>query len=86
MASRDETTVVTERGQTSIPAEVRRILDIAPGARLAWEAVSPDELRVRIVRPPVAQPDPVAMLGFAARFRAVRTTADWIAALREGEE
>ncbi|MBA2319826.1 MAG: AbrB/MazE/SpoVT family DNA-binding domain-containing protein [Deltaproteobacteria bacterium] len=85
MSTKPETTVVTERGQTSIPAEVRRALDIEPGARLAWEPVSGDELRVRVIRP-ARSADPVSMLGFARQFRAVRSTDEWMDELREGEE
>lgn len=76
-------TVLTERGQTSIPADVRREMDLRPGVRLAWERVSDNEIRVSVVREP--EGDPVAMLGFARRFRSVRSTADWMAELREGE-
>lgn len=84
MTARSESTVVTERGQTSIPAEIRRALDVEPGDRLVWEVVSPNELRVRLLRSS-AQVDPIAMLGFARRFRATRRTVDWMAELREGE-
>lgn len=51
--------------------------------RLTWEAVSEDEIRVRVIRG--VEGDPVAMLGFAKRFRNARSTAEWMAELREGE-
>lgn len=85
MAKRHETTAVTDRGQTSIPVDIRRALGLEPGVRLDWEAVSHDEIRLRVVRGPVTA-DPAAMLGFARRFRAPRRTADWMSALREGDE
>ena len=83
MRSRTASTVVTERGQTSIPAGVRKEMDLRPGVHLRWERVSEDELRVSVEREP--QGDPLAMLGFASRFRPVRSTADWMAELRDGE-
>ena len=84
MVPKDETTAVTERGQTSIPVEIRRALGLQPGVRLGWEAISQDEIRLRVVRAPLVA-NPMAMLGFARRFRAPRCTADVMAELREGE-
>ena len=83
MRDRHVSTVVTERGQTSIPAEVRKEMGLHPGVRLVWERLSDDELRVSVVREHDA--DPVAMLGFARRFRETRTTSEWMQELREGE-
>jgi hypothetical protein len=48
-----------------------------------WESVGPDEWRVHISRKPLQRPDPVRIRGFARRFRAVKTTSDWLAELRE---
>lgn len=78
-------TKVSERGQTAIPARLRREHGVEPGTELVWEAVGPDEWRVQISRKPVQQPDPMAMRGFARRFRAVRTTSEWLSELREAE-
>ena len=78
-------TRVGERGQTAIPARLRREYDVRPGTRLVWEAAGPDEWRVRIEREG-GGPSPRAMLGFAQRFRAPRRTRDWMAELRGGEE
>jgi len=83
MNVKSEITVVTERGQTSIPAHLRKELGLAKGGRLAWEQVSEDEVRVRVIR---AKPDPVAMLGFASTYRHKRSTAAWMAELRAGEK
>ena len=58
--------VVTERGQVSIPAEIRRQLGLDAGQHLQWEVVSGHELRVR----PVADQPPVgalSVLGYARR-------------------
>jgi AbrB family looped-hinge helix DNA binding protein len=84
MNVKTDTTVVTERGQTSIPAHLRKEMGLGKGKRLLWEKLSDDEIRIRI-RPPT-EPDPVAMLGFARRFRHTRRTADWMSELRAGEE
>lgn len=79
-------TRVTERGQTAIPARLRREHDVGPGTELVWEAVGPDEWRVSIRRIAKEPPDPVKMLGFAQNFRKVRRTSEWMKELREGEE
>jgi bifunctional DNA-binding transcriptional regulator/antitoxin component of YhaV-PrlF toxin-antitoxin module len=78
-------TKVSERGQTAIPARLRREHGVEPGTELVWEAVGPDEWRVQISRKPRERPDPVAMLGFARRFRALKPTSEWLRELREGE-
>jgi bifunctional DNA-binding transcriptional regulator/antitoxin component of YhaV-PrlF toxin-antitoxin module len=78
-------TKVSERGQTAIPARLRREHGVGPGTELVWEAVGPDEWRVQISRKPIQAPDPAAMRGFARRFRAVKTTQEWLRELREGE-
>ena len=85
MARKSEVTVVTDRGQVSIPAELQRDLDLAPGRRLRWEKVAPAELRVVVL--PEAKPRGAgAMRGFARRFRDTpRRTGDWMRELREGE-
>ena len=78
-------TTVGERGQTAIPARVRREAGVGPGTELIWEITGDDELKVTIVRPTATQPDPQSMRGFARRFRATRRTADWMRELRAGE-
>lgn len=78
-------TTVTERGQTSIPARLRHEHHVSAGTELVWEPVGADEWRVRIDRRANVVRDPLAMLGYARRFRAVRPTAEWMRELREGE-
>lgn len=78
-------TTVGERGQTAIPARIRRECHIATGTELIWEVVDRDEWKVTVVRQPHGTPDPHAMRGFARKFRAPRRTADWMRELREGE-
>jgi bifunctional DNA-binding transcriptional regulator/antitoxin component of YhaV-PrlF toxin-antitoxin module len=86
MSEATDITVVTERGQVSIPARLRSALSLGKGNKLLWQQVSDHELRVTVVeesRPAGAQ----AMRGFARRFRPQpRRTSDWMAELREGEE
>ena len=78
-------TTVTERGQVSIPSEIRKQLGLEPGQRLEWVVVSDRECRVvRSAGRRVASAR--AMLGFARQFRPVRPTRAWLADLREGEE
>lgn len=79
-------TTVTERGQTAIPARLRRESGATPGTELIWEVVGPDEWKVTVVRQRAARADPRAMRGFARRFRAVRRTADWMREIRAGED
>jgi bifunctional DNA-binding transcriptional regulator/antitoxin component of YhaV-PrlF toxin-antitoxin module len=78
-------TTVTERGQTSIPSRLRHEHRVEAGADLVWEPLGPDEWKVRIERRPEQKPDPVAMLGFARKFRTPRRTNDWMRELRAGE-
>jgi len=83
---RSQTTVVTERGQVSIPAAIRKGLDLKPGQSLVWEKLSDRECLVRVPRKkkPLGA---MAMIGFAARFRGEkgRRTSEVMAELREGE-
>jgi bifunctional DNA-binding transcriptional regulator/antitoxin component of YhaV-PrlF toxin-antitoxin module len=85
MAETLDITVVTERGQVSIPARLRSALSLSKGQKLLWQKVSDHELRVTVIeegRPVGAR----AMRGFARRFRPrPRRTADWMAEFREGE-
>ena len=76
---------LTERGQVSFPAALRRKMDLRPGQRLRWEAVSATE--VRIVVEPDVRPDPLKALGYGPRARGdrPRRTAEWMRELREGE-
>ena len=77
-------TTVMERGQVSIPTEVRAQMHLAPGSKLLWEPVSDHECRIVVAQGRVAK-GAVAMLGHARRFRATRPTGEWLAELREGE-
>ncbi len=85
MPARTEITVVTDRGQVSIPAHLRKELALTKGQRLLWQRSGERELRIVVLEPPAPR-GAQAMRGFARRFRAERrTTAEWMAELREGE-
>jgi len=77
-------TRLTDRGQTAVPAPVRRRMRLAMGARLLWEPVSDRECRV-VVQDARETEGPIAMLGFARTFRKTRPTAEWMRELRDGE-
>jgi AbrB family looped-hinge helix DNA binding protein len=86
MARKGDVTVITERGQVSIPAGLRRDLELAPGRRVRWEKVKPGEMRV-VVLPEGRPAGAGAMRGFARRFRPeARRTEEWMRELREGED
>jgi len=80
-----ESSTLTDRGQVSVPAALRRAMKLKPGQRLRFEAISPQEFRVF-----VANDEPggaMAALGYARRLRPGqgRRTSEWMRELREGE-
>lgn len=81
----DEATL-TERGQISVPAALRKAMNLVPGQRLKFALVSDHEFRV--IAESTAPPGPMAMLGYARKLRPgpTRRTSDWMRELREGEE
>lgn len=76
---------LTERGQISVPAELRKAMNLKPGQRLKFAAVSDHEFRVFTENETPA--GPMAMLGYARKLRAgpARRTSEWMKELREGE-
>jgi AbrB family looped-hinge helix DNA binding protein len=80
----DEATL-TERGQISIPAALRKAMNLLPGQRLKFEPVSGHEFRVHTENE--TPPGPRAMLGYARKLRhgPARRTSEWMQELREGE-
>lgn len=85
MPAPSKVSIITERGQVSIPAQLRKELSLAKGQRLLWEKTGEHEIRVTVLPEPERR-GAMAMLGFAKRFRPTRRTADWMVELREGEE
>jgi len=58
-----DVTVVTERGQISIPAAIRKQLNLKPGQKLRWQKVGDNECRV-FHDLTEDRPGPVAMSGY----------------------
>ncbi len=84
---RDVVTTLTERGQVSLPAAIRKAMRLQPGQRLRWQQVSDRECRL-VIEGDDAAPGPLAVLGYARRLRpgvAPRSTAAWMKELRAGE-
>lgn len=62
-------------------------MELDRGRRLLWERVSEREIRVRVLSDSTPARGADAMRGFARRFRDTpRSTADWMAERREGED
>jgi len=76
---------LTERGQVSVPAGIRKAMGLLPGQKLHWEQISGREMRVSVHEE--TPTGPISVLGYARRFRSepARRTADWMRELREGE-
>lgn len=78
-------TVITERGQVSIPAAIRKRLNLTPGMRITWSLNSENQCVIK----PVISARVVgakAMLGFASTFNDNSKSSDeWLSELREGE-
>lgn len=87
MHDKDRLTTLTERGQTSVPASLRKAAKLKSGQKLLWEQISDTEFRVRIAAGEDA-PGPLAMLGYAKKFRPAdkRSTNEIMASLREGDQ
>ena len=77
-------TVITQRGQVSVPAAVRKKMRLRPGQKVVWQTVSEQECRMLVIEAK-APAGPLAMLGYARKFRQTRRTADWMRELRQGE-
>ena len=80
------TTTITERGQVSIPAELRRDMHLTPGQRVLWEKISATECRLLVQPRAVIKPDPMGALDFAKEHGLPQRRSDEVLAdLREGE-
>lgn len=69
---------MSERGQVSVPISIRNALGLTPSSRIAWTL---DTETGTVTLSPVRAPrkgGAQAALGFAARFRKTRRTADWL--------
>ena len=76
---------LTERGQISMPASLRRKMHLKAGQKLRWEPVSETEVRIVVEADTVA--DPLKALGFGCTVRGdePRRTAEWMRDIRDGE-
>lgn len=76
---------LTERGQISMPASLRRKMHLKAGQKLRWEPISETEVRVVVEGDAVV--DPLKALGFGLKIRSdgPRRTAEWMDEIREGE-
>jgi len=79
-------TTLTERGQVSMPAALRKKLGLRPGQPLMWKMISDTECRVVVVRKP-AERRGHSVRGCMKRFQhgMPATTAGWMELLREGD-
>ncbi len=77
--------LLTERGQVSVPASLRRAMGLIPGNKLHWEQISDREIRVSICKQPPS--GPISVLGYARKISDTppRRSDDWMQELREGE-
>lgn len=77
---------LTERGQISIPASLRKSMKLRPGQSFHWQRISDREMRGSVETAPAS--GPLAALGYAKKLRAgpARHTASWMAELRAGEK
>ena len=69
---------MSERGQVSVPISIRNVLGLTPSSLIAWTL---DAETGTATLSPVRTPQKggvQAALGFAARFRKTRRTADWL--------
>ena len=81
-------TVLTERGQVSVPAAIRKRAKLMPGQRLRWQQVAPDTFSITVEQPPKRKPSALNAIGFANAFSAGNIPArtdDVMRELRAGE-
>lgn len=76
---------LTERGQISMPASLRRKMHLKAGQKLRWEPVSETEVRVIVEGDTVVDPLKALEFGRTIRGDAPRRTAEWMREIREGE-
>ena len=76
---------LTERGQISVPASIRKDLGLQRGQRLRWEKISNRECRIIVEQKSAS--GPLSALGFGPKLRGdkARRTQEWMRELREGE-
>jgi bifunctional DNA-binding transcriptional regulator/antitoxin component of YhaV-PrlF toxin-antitoxin module len=86
MGRHKNVTTLTERGQISVPAFIRKSMNFQPGTSILWEAASPNSILLTVLseRKPLGAK---AMLGFGRHLGGKhKTTQAWLKELREGEK
>lgn len=84
-AMRDLVTTLTDRGQISLPASLRKAMRLRPGQKVRWKCLSAFEARLVVDQEAAQVPGPLAVLGYAKKMRPARRTAGWMKELRAGE-
>ena len=82
------TTVLTERGQVSVPAVLRKKAALQAGQRLLWRQTAPGCFSVTVESPLPKKSRAVDVIGYAARFfpqGLPGRTDDVMRVLRQGE-
>ena len=69
---------VSERGQVSVPVAIRNALGLTPSSRVAWTLDAENGTATLSLVRTSQKGGAQAALGFAARFRKTRRTADWL--------
>ena len=77
---------LTERGQISVTAALRKAMKLRPGQSFRWQRISDRELRVSVEAE--AAPGPLGVLRYARKLRPgpARRTARWMSELRAGDK
>ena len=82
------TTVLTERGQISVPSKLRRRLHLKTGQRFLWQPIADSTMRVVVLPEEGKVPGPLGVLGWAERFfkgSRLPRSDEALRELREGE-
>ncbi|HQY04985.1 MAG TPA: sporulation regulator [Lacunisphaera sp.] len=75
---------LTERGQISVPAALRKAMKLRSGQSFKWVRISDREFRVVVEAG--KPPGPLSVLGYARKKRPLRRTGSWMQELRAGEK
>ncbi len=76
---------LTERGQVSLPAGIRKEMGLRPGQVIRWEKVTANEGRFFVEKEKPAGLRSVLGYGRKIWGEKVRRTSDWMKELRDGE-
>lgn len=82
-------TVLTERGQISVPAAIRKKAKLVPGQRLLWHQTGQDTFSVTLETVPKKRRRAADLIGYAQRFfpdGVPGRTDEVLKKLRQGEE